>query len=162
MKPILLALALFSCSDSVIAMEYCRITVPDKKGISVDGQGKISNDDFGAAIYVGDLKKVSRYDLNPDDGSIMHSEKNAYHYNDDEGRSFTLNWDGGTVESVQFVPDSKRFLMIQQYMPDAIAKGYNIKSSASIQAGSWHNCPAKTIQAIYQYNKDHPSQDWNN
>jgi len=81
----------------------------------------------------------------------MNAEKDAYHYNDDEGHSFTLNWDGITVESIQFIPDSKRFLMIQQYMPDTNAKSYNIKSSASVQAGSWHDCSSKTIQAVYKY-----------
>lgn len=152
-----LALSLLLVASNAIAMDYCRVTVPDKHGATVGEDGKYDNDSFGASIYVGDSKKVSRYDLNPADGSIMDGEKNIYHYNDDEGHSFTLNWDGLTVESIQFIPDTKRFLMIQQYMPDTTAKSHNIKSSASVQAGSWHDCSSKTIQAIYKYDEENKS-----
>ncbi|HBZ6193034.1 TPA: hypothetical protein ML375_002937 [Klebsiella variicola] len=150
MKKIIIALVLAIPMVSH-AMDYCRVMVPDAKGVRVDADGKISNDGFGAAVYVGERGQVSRYEINPVDGSIMEAAKNAYHYNDDAGHSITLNWDGFTVETVQFIPDSHRYLFAQQYMPDAIAKSHNFKSSAIVQSGSWHDCNAKTINAIYSF-----------
>ncbi len=153
MKKTILIIALLA-PLAANAMDYCRVTVPDPKGVTISPEGKIDvskGNAFGASIFVGQNGKVSRYDVNPDNGSIMSASVDAYHYNDSEGHSITLDWDGVTVETVQFIPDSHRYLYAQQYMPDATAKSYKFKSSITAEGGSWHDCTSNTITAIYKY-----------